>query len=393
MARINQTVLVSILGVILAAWNVNAQGPLFVPAPGPPVRVGQGAGWPVLADLNGDGNLDLVTQHLLAREVAIWLGDGHGHFGPAPGSPIIFDYPPGAVAVGDLDHDGNLDLVVARADQESVDVFLGDGTGRFKPAAGSPFIADPALSPQNKRTLYLLDINEDGNLDVITVNGRRGGFSALLGDGHGGFSPGPVERVPFESDTGFHFFAFGDVNGDGHVDAVTVVNSPSSGSGNGLLVVEYGDGTGAFHYSTQLPSQLPANPRALALGDMNGDHRLDIVLTYDDGKLMVLLNRGYGTFSPSPGPPFDLASHDVGLLVADVDGDGKNDIVASCGSNLKVLLGKGRGLVPAPGSPFSAGSGSYFAAVGDVDNDGRPDIIATGFEADSLTILLGRSTR
>jgi hypothetical protein len=389
MARIAPAIFLPALVSALAAWNVQAQASLFVPSPGGPVKVGQGPGQVILADLNGDGNLDLVTQHLLARQVNVLLGDGHGHFAPAPGSPRSFGSMPGAIAVGDLNHDGIPDIVAARADQDSVDVFLGEGTGRFNQAPGSPFIADPAVTARNKRALFLVDLNEDGNLDVITANGLRSGFSVLLGDGHGGFSPGPAERISSEPDSGFHFFAFGDVSGDGHVDALTVISGPPSGTGRGLLVVQYGDGTGAFHASVQLPSPLPANPRTLALGDMNGDQRLDVVLSYDDGKLAVLLNQGDGTFTLAPNPPYDLASHDVGLLVTDLDGDGTLDVIAACGSNLKVLLRKGQRLVPAPGSPYRAGPGAWFTAVGDIDNNGRVDIVSSSFEADVVNVLLG----
>jgi hypothetical protein len=292
--------------------------------------------------------------------------------------------------VGDLNHDGMLDLVVARADQDSVTVLLGTGTGDFTQAPGSPFAADPTVSARNKRSLFLVDVDEDGNLDVITANGLHSGFSTLLGDGRGGFSPGPPGMIPFASGIGFHFFAFGDVNGDGHVDALTVINTPPSGPGDGLLVIQYGDGSGVFFDSPRPPLTLPANPRTLAVADMNGDGRLDIVLSHGGGQLTVLLNQGDETFTASPGSPYALDSPDVGLITADVDGDGVMDVVAACGSTVRVFLGRSQGLVPAPGSPFAAGPGSYFAAVGDIDNDGAADIAASSFEGDEVTILLGR---
>ena len=123
------------------AMNVYAQSPLFRPASSSPVTIGEGSGRVVLADLNRDGRLDLVTQHLQRREVRVHFGDGTGHFVAAAGSPMTLAYSPGDIKLGDVNGDGSLDLCVTHSEGAAVDIFLGNGSGRFSPAPGSPFVA------------------------------------------------------------------------------------------------------------------------------------------------------------------------------------------------------------------------------------------------------------
>src|SRR5215510_8622801 len=84
-----------ILAALVGAIQAHSQGALFSPAPGSPVVVGEGSGKLVLADVNGDGRLDLVTSHLLRRLVTVQIGDGTGRFAAAAGSPIVLGFQPG----------------------------------------------------------------------------------------------------------------------------------------------------------------------------------------------------------------------------------------------------------------------------------------------------------
>jgi len=95
------------------------------------IPVGPGSGQIVVADLNRDGHPDIVTRHLLQKRVTIFLGDGKGAFTPATANPIALSYQPGGIAVGDVNGDRVPDVAVTASEHDEVDLFLGDGTGRF----------------------------------------------------------------------------------------------------------------------------------------------------------------------------------------------------------------------------------------------------------------------
>src|SRR5260370_15034097 len=117
---------------------------------------------------------------------------------------------PGSVAVADLNHDGKLDIVVANTASESISVLLGDGKGKFQPAPGSPF---PAGHLPND--IAIGDFNHDGNLDLLIPNHHTPYLTILLGDGKGGFQPAPDSPFATQSYPHPHGAVAADFNGDG----------------------------------------------------------------------------------------------------------------------------------------------------------------------------------
>ncbi len=371
--------------VLIAA---GAQASLFAPAPGSPVTVGEGSGHLALADVNRDGKPDLLAQHLQQRMVTVHLGDGAGRFTPAPGSPIKLSYMPGDTKSGDLNGDGLPDIAVTGSDRNVVDVFLGDGTGKFSLAPGSPFqIGAPAES--NLHGLHLADINADGKLDLIATGSQHNTLYTMLGNGRAGFTRGPATTFP--AGEGRHSFAFGDVDGDGRLDVIVVTNN-----NGGLLpepgraIVLSGDGKGAFKKLSE--SVVPPSARYAMLGEMNGDGRLDLVLTCGgnegDNQMVVMLNQGGGKFTPAAS--YDLGKVAFAAIATDVNRDKLNDLVVATVESVTVLLNGKGGFAPAPGSPFRAGPGAYHLTVGDVNQDGRPDVAASSFSGKTVTVLLGQ---
>lgn len=371
------------------ALQTQSQSSLFSPAPGSPVVVGKGSGRVVLADVNGDGRLDLLTCHLLEKFVAIHLGDGTGRFVAAPGSPIVLKIQPGDIKVADLNGDRIPDLVVTHSERDCVDIFLGNGQGGFRLAPGSPLTVS-ADSEFYVRSLDLIDLNEDGKLDIVTANHRRNTFATLLGNGRGEFSPGPTTTIPTDEQK-FSFVAgdmFGDLDGDKHLDLVVVSGTPGSAEGRVRLL--HGDGKAAFKEKPSTSFPILSEPRFVKLADVNGDQRPDIVTSHSTDQLSVLLNRGNDKFTPAAGSPYSLNATPFAVTVADVNNDQRNDLVAATVDSVTVLLGGNDKFAPAPGSPFRAGPGAYHLTVGDINKDGKLDIVASSFEGNAVSILLAR---
>ena len=385
-AQLGVSVIVVFISVGWTTQHRTAE-PLFAPAPNSPIAVGAGSGELVLADLNRDGHLDLLSKHLLTQNLTVRLGNGKGAFVPAPESSIKFAYQPGAIETGDINSDGILDVAVASrvGDKELVNVFLGDGKAGFRIVGGTPYTVSKSMETY-KPDLWIADINEDGKLDLVTSNGRRNRIEILFGDGRGGFTIGPsVTLVPGQNR---YYSALGDVDRDGHFDVVTVSSVEEGGAGR--LSIRRGDGKGGFADAPGLALSDAPNSRLAALTDVNGDKYPDIVLSHSSSHLGVMLNSGKGTFSAAPNSPFNIGREAFAVVVADVNGDKKNDLVAATVNSVTILVNDRGGFVPAPGSPFRAGPGAYNVTVGDLNEDGKPDVAASSFEGDGVTLLLGR---
>ncbi|HWQ35497.1 MAG TPA: VCBS repeat-containing protein [Blastocatellia bacterium] len=377
--------------MLLAALNcvpsTRAQAPLFTPAPGSPVSVGEGSGLLALADVNRDGKLDLIAQHLLQHLVTVHLGDGAGRFTAAPGSPLKLAWMPGAFKPGDVNGDGVPDLVVTGGDNGVVEIFSGNGSGGFARAPGSPFQAG-ASAGFNINGLQLVDINEDGNPDIIATSNMQNTFVTMFGDRRGNFTRG--QTVTFPASEGRYSFAFGDTDGDGHPDVVITNSGDADRHEAGRAIILRGDGRGAFRSFAEMP--VSAEARYLTLGDLNGDGRPDIVLTCGgntgSNQISILLNQGGGRFALAA--PVDLGRVAYAVIVADANRDRQNDLIVATVDSVTVLLNRKNGFAPAPGSPYRAGPGAYHLATGDVNGDGRIDIAASSFEGRTVTVLLGQ---
>jgi hypothetical protein len=354
-----------------------AQAPLLAPAGISPFDVGGASGQVLLADVNRDGHLDLLTRHQQARAIRLHLGDGHARFTKADAA-VALEFTPGDMKVGDVNEDKILDLVVTASDRDLVDVLLGNARTVFRRASGSPFAASARVYKYNKRSLHLVDVDKDGHLDVVTAN-RRGQFAfpVLLGNGRGRFAAGPVLTV--EPAQEGYTLAFGDVDGDGDIDALTALSSPEEGR----LDVHLSDGRGGFRKVPGSAVSLPPTYRIETVADLNSDHRPDLVLSHRSALVTILLNGGRGRFAPAAGSPFDSSSRPFSVAPADLNRDNQIDLVGATVNSVTVLLRDGRAFPRARQWSFRAGPGAYDIAVGDLNADKRLDVVASSFESNA----------
>lgn len=377
---------IPLLFSLVLAGQAFPQEPLFVPSAASPIEVGEGSGTLLLQDINRDRRVDLLSRHLLTRRIVVLKGDGQGGFTPF-GPALEFEYEPGDMKLGDLNRDRIPDLVVTAGRSDVVDVLLGDGAGHFRPVAGSPFTLSKVADTYNKRTLHLVDLDDDGDLDIATANGRlRNTVRTLLGDGRGGFTPGPL--VPLDTRGDGFALAFADMNGDHHLDVVNASKGEEGGSGR--LMVQLGDGRGNFRAVAGSALRVAPDPSAVVLADMNADNRTDILVGYSSGKISRFLNRGQEVFEQVPDAPVEVGGGLFALVAVDINGDKLPDLAIPTVNHVTVLLAEGEGFFPAAGSPYKAGPGAYYLGAGDLNGDGKTDLVASSFEGTALTVLLGR---
>ncbi|MDB5087468.1 MAG: repeat-containing protein [Mucilaginibacter sp.] len=170
------------------------------------------------ADLNKDGNLDLITTNLDGNNTTILLGDGKGNFKEAAGSPFACGDSPFGVAVGDIDHDGNPDLAIINSPtitsenkgRDGLTILMGDGTGKFKPMPGSPFATGESPS-----RVAMGDLNGDGIKDIAVANYKSNSITVFIMNKHGVAANYTVKTGTFPDG-----IAIADLNGDGKGDIV-----------------------------------------------------------------------------------------------------------------------------------------------------------------------------
>ena len=202
-------------------------GTLF--AFGGPLAVGTAPGAIAHGDFNGDGFQDIVTANATANSVTVLMGSVGGAFTAATGSPFAVDSNPVSVVVGDFNGDGHLDIATANLLANSVTVLLGDGSGGFSEAPGSPIaVAQP-------RSLAVGDFNGDGIDDLALANPALNEITILLGDGTGKLAGGVVA-----GGSSPEALAVGDFDGDGIQD-LAIANNP------GYVTVLLGQRFGRFH--------------------------------------------------------------------------------------------------------------------------------------------------
>ena len=395
----------------------------------------------ISADLRNTGHKDLIASNGL-----VMLNDGTGNFTAASSAA----FPPATslsnggpyIASGDINRDGNLDIVLSTG--SSTLTYLGKGDGTFTPGLGYVTINSDGF-------VTVTDLDGDGNPDIYIGDANGGLFRgdstdtniayALMGNGDGTFQGAPTITGLY---TGTNL---GDVNGDGQPDLITN-NIGQYNQSEPSFVVELGTSKGTFTPTStitlppsitvsvsELLSPVTINTANLsitsyAVGDLNGDGKDDLAFVFNNGGYAVYgvaLSNGDGTFATpiaygfpqiAPSNGFDITTTISNLQIGDFNHDGKadllfsfNDIAGPTGTYLQglvVLPGIGNGTFGAPiftytynatTTPPNGGIPSI-ASINDLNGDNIPDLLAfnsaftvvngIGTPATTLQVYLGK---
>jgi hypothetical protein len=351
---------------------------------------------PITRQLDATGQVSIRPDELVAPPV-IGLAPGTGTLGTAVANDLV---------VGDLDGDGDQDMVYANNGQSSV--FLNNGAGIFTAHPTTPLLGGPS---DQHRGVALGDVDGDGDLDLVfAVFG--GNETVYLNNGSGAFTL--LHSFAGLSDT--YDVALADIDSDGDLDAA-VINI-------GSIELWKNSGSGVFTLSSTLPT-LTGHQWQVQFARLNADAYPDMLISAEDGRAeSVFLNNGAGTFAAHPtrstfaggsfnftdalgdldgdgdldvvypngasvvvwyndntggftsGPTIATAQLSNDLVLLDIDNDNDLDIVMGNGP-LQVVLNNGNGTFTAQPSTFSAGSGPLqVLATADFDGDGLPDVVA-----------------
>jgi hypothetical protein len=328
--------------------------------------------WTTLADVNGDGILDLITSLYATDSVSVQLGKGDGTFGTATSILVSAGFGPAEVHAVSLRGNGTMDLIVGSFNLNEIAVLLGNGNGTF----GAATFYTVGSATNTPTSLTAGDFNDDGNLDVATANTFDNTVSILLGNGSGTLtlsgSPISVGHMP-------EAIRASDFNGDSFSD---------------LAVANYSDGTvsillnnknGTFT-ATTVGDGARSGPQSLAIHSSGTSQRL-AVANYIANTVSVMQNNGSGVFTIQTTVPVDKGPDDVSF--ADFNGDGVEDLVVSnyTSGTVSLAIGSLGGAYTVLG-PFSVGNKPYSAAVGDLNLDGTPDLVVSNCFSNNTGVLL-----
>jgi len=346
----------------------------------------------VAGDFNADGHPDLATLDtgvpLGSGDLSLLFGIGDGSFRDRIAIPI--GTAPFALITGDLNADGQVDLVVgdtSAGGQQEARVFLGSPEGTFSQLPGL------AVEP-TARGFATADFNADGRADLAvlaecdgTLNCPNGDIAVYLGTGDGTFS------APAKYTVGVHPTAIltGDFTGDGTIDVISIEKCSNANACNyGVLTLMAGQGDGTFVRIPAATVGVGGYPTCALTADLNEDGRLDLaVLASSPKQFTILLGSPGGGFSYGA-PVIPSGDGPLGCAAADVNADGMIDLLNSNSiyDTIFVSLGKGDGSFGYP-SRLIAGDDPVAMVVADFDGDGRQDLAVANNLSSSVLVIGG----
>jgi hypothetical protein len=385
------------------------------------------------ADLNGDGLPDMVVLNNInaANNISIYMHNSpnSNYTSAYPSTPTynlsttlttINQWSP--IIAGDVDGDGKPDLLVAPYNASNFTYVYLSSTASGGALFGTTPITLTGTSVP--RGIAIADLDGDGKVDIAVANGTGSTVSVFRNTSSGGttsFAAGVA--ISNGASVNAYGIAIGDIDGDGKPDIVTTNESTTVGAGS-ISIIRNVASPGAFSATsgvsfitptalanTILPtgiSTVTTKPFSLALGDLDGDGKIDIAVTnYSTNTVSVFRNTSTtNTFSfdnaTSSNTTTNIAnvSYTTGtspgaVSIADMDGDGKPDLVVSNYGSPTVSIFRNNTTSGATLSSssfagkvdYTVGSGPSTIAVQDIDLDGKPDILVPNLTSNTISIL------
>jgi streptogramin lyase len=329
------------------------------------------------ADLNGDGNDDLIVYEAGVDQLEVFLGNGDGTVQEPVAYPVGQGiYTDTQIQVADLRHDGRMDVVVANPETNTVSVLLGNGDGSLQPAV-------TYVVGHSPDALVTGDFHGNGHLDIAIADYVGSDIEILQGTGTGTFQA----AIAYGTGTGgATAIAAGDLNHDGKPDLV--VANPR----NNTVSVLLGNGDGSFQPPVTYP--VGVGPTSVQLADLSGNGNLDIITANafapdPNHAISVLLGNGDGTFRPAT--YVAAGSGADAVVAADLIGDGKMDLAVTnrADRTLSILFGNGDGTFQNPVN-YSTDPGPNGVVAGDLNGDGKLDLVVTNFDGGDVGVYLNQ---
>jgi hypothetical protein len=368
-----------------------------------------------LADVNGDGLPDFIDLEI--GYASIYLNDGNASFGGPSGIAAAnystgynyLGWTPGQnnLTVADFNGDGKTDFASVDSFYSRASLFFGNGDGSFQGASQIAEATPAPVVPDQMIVTTVLDVNGDGKQDILAADEGNSASTGVLqiqsgiSDGKGGFT----YKTALSQSSIYNLYDIltqtGDFNGDGLQDII-LYSETSSGAPVISVSLSNGDGTFRQAVAIQLPNSPLYLPASVAVGDVNGDGKQDLVIAYqgDDATggvpsgYYVALGNGDGTFQTATFTPYGVMLYQPAL--ADVNGDGKLDLILVDNPVLyqgqgtfqvTILLGTGNGNF-STSNPLTVNTGNVIenAFVNDLNQDGKTDLVLfTGGQVDMAT--------
>ncbi|WP_437963897.1 FG-GAP-like repeat-containing protein [Sorangium sp. So ce260] len=379
--------------------NGGCQTPPSGQVPGTPINVSDPHTplAPAVADVNGDGKLDILVANGESGSLLFPSGSlsvFHGN-GDATVQPELYytgaQLSSNAVVAVDVDGDGWLDAVTVDG-QTNLPIINGSISvyRNLGPSAPGTFNTPTSFTTGSPGSVHLCtgDFDNDGAADIATTSATLSRVSVIFGTGTGSF--GAPVLIPILSTGGVQStIACRDLNGDGFSDIV--VTSPASAR----LSILINQGNGSFAAPVAYTNSVNGQTAGIAFGDADGDGKLDILSNGAAGRyLFFFKGNGNGTVASgvqSAAAATTSANSALGVVASDFNGDGKLDayiLVTTSSGGVRPMTGNGNGsFTSGPVVPTGASPGLNAIAAADLDGDGYDDLVLTNRGSGTLTVI------